>query len=399
MAYDKHIDKTEEELSALREIYSTKDVDRFMDGLGSGRITTEEKVVEFTNYIRTSDGLTQLEYTRLKRLVDEGYIEKFATNYNKRYSTCHMLMNKMRSGISRGMRMLESLCEKKRSYGDSKSKRKVINSSKMGKSPYNISFWGLEQYKESVRVLYNEIITYNEHMTQCIDLCLYVCEQVAYIRTHPKYAYEKHKKNRQEVLLNNRSVMKRFIDMNADMENELLEKVEAWKKEKKSMEEICAMLYHTLDVNEYNDWIISEEVMAARRQGITNQERALWGDNKQQVMLCRVVYSHLDELNPEGQDGHIGGKFLAMLYKWSRVSSSRGLDYWLTYFTDFYKSSGGVLTPVKVGAVKRGVALISKEKIEKNEVDDFNKKMDNLVKKYLITLSDQENHMKKAANF
>lgn len=165
------------------------------------------------------------------------------------------------------------------------------------------------------------------------------------------------------------------------------------------MEEISAMLYHTLDENEYNDWIISEEVMAARRQGITNQERALWGDDKQQVMICRVAYSHIDELNPEGQKDHIGGKFLALLHKWSKIKTNRGLDYWLTYFTDFYKTSGGVLTPVKVGAVKRGLAQIVKEDIEKTKVDEFNQMMDNLVKKYMITSSDEEKGLKRAVNF
>lgn len=399
MAYDKHIDKTEEELCELREVYSSNEVDRFTDGLESGRINCEEKVIEFTNYIRNSDGLTQLEYSRLKRLLDEGFIEKFATNCNKRYSTCNMLMNKMRSGISRGLQMLENLCEKKRSHGNTKSKRKVVSSSKIGKSPYNCALWGLEQYKDSVCVLYNEIVSYKTHLNQCIDLCLYIIQQVAYIRNNPKSAYEKHQKNRQEVLLNNRSVIKRFIDMNAEMENDLMEKVEVWKQEKKSMEEISAMLYHTLDENEYNDWIISEEVMAAHRQGITNQERALWGDNKQQVMRCRAAYSHIDELNPEGQKDHIGGKFLALLHKWSMVKPTRGLEYWLTYFTDFYIKSGGVLTPVKLGAVKRGLTQILKGEIDKEEEKNFNQTMDNLVKKYMLKHSDQENSMKRAVNF
>ncbi len=399
MLYDKHIDKTEEELCKLKEAYGNNEVDRFTDGLESGRINSEEKVIKFTNYIRESDGLTQLEYARLKKLQDEGFIEKFATNYNKRYSTCNMLMNKMRSSISRGLGMLEKLCNKKRSRGSSKSKRKVISSSKMGTSPYTTALWGLGQYIESVQTLYNEIFTYQKHLNECIDLCLYIVNEVDYIRNHPETAYEKHQNSRQKVLLNNRSVIKRFINMNEDMENELMEKVEKWKKEKKTMEEISAMLYHTLDENEYNDWIISEEVMAARRQGINNQERALWGDNKQQVMRSRVGYSHLDEINPEGQEGRIGGKFLALLYKWSNVQTTRGLEYWLTYFTDFYKTSGGKFEPVKLGAVKRGLTQITKENISKKEVEAFNQKMDNLIKKYIISSSDQNNYAKKVVNF
>ena len=399
MLYNKHIDKTEEALSELREVYENNEVDRFTDGLESGKIDSEEKVIAFTNYIRKSDGLTQLEFSRLKKLQEEGFIEKFATNYNKRYSTCHMLMNRMRSGISRGLKMLEKLCEKKRSRSRSKSKRKVIDSSKMGKSPYNQSFWGLKYHIESVRILYNEIVSYKNHINQCIDLCLYIIKQVAYIRNHPETAYEKHQNSRREVLLNNRSVIKRFIDMNADMENELMERVEAWKQKKKSMEEISAILYHTLDENEYNDWIISEEVMAARRQDITNQERALWGDDKQQVMRCRTAYSHIDDLSLDGQEGRIGGKSLALLYRWSNVHTSRVLEYWLTHFTNFYKTSGGVLKPVRIGAVKRVLSQILRGEIDQQDIDKFNLKMDNLVKKYMIRPSEQEKSEKKAVNF
>lgn len=398
MIYDRHLDKTEDELKKLREVFDNKEVDRFLDGLDSGRINTNEKIIEFTNYIRTSDGLVQLEYARLQRLRDEGFVEKFATNYNNQYNVCRMLMDKMRSGISRGVKILEKFSEKARSRKKGKS-RKVIENSKMGNSPYQASIFALNFYIESVKVLYNEILAYNEHLTRCIDLCLNIIEQVAYIKSHPESAYETHKKSRQDVLINNRSVIKRFIDLNADMENDLMTKVEEWKMEKKSMEEISAYLYHELDENEYNDWVISEEVMAARRQGITNQERAIWGDNKEQVMRCRTAYSHIDELRPEGQRDHIGGKFLALLYKWSNTLPHRGMEYWHTYFVDFYKGSGGVLTPVKKGAVKRGLAQIAKDEITPKEVEDFNKMMDNLVKKYMISGSKQENQMKEAVNF
>lgn len=43
MAYDKHIDKTEEELRELREVYDQDSVDRFIDGLEAGQITSEEQ--------------------------------------------------------------------------------------------------------------------------------------------------------------------------------------------------------------------------------------------------------------------------------------------------------------------------------------------------------------------
>ena len=45
MAYDRHIDKTEEVLCELRDVYGRNDVDRLLDGLQAGRINSEEKVV------------------------------------------------------------------------------------------------------------------------------------------------------------------------------------------------------------------------------------------------------------------------------------------------------------------------------------------------------------------
>ena len=399
MLYDKHIDKTDEELRGLNEVYGKDSLHRFLDGLEAGRIDTEEKIIEHTNYIRESDGLTQLENSRLKRLRDEGFLDKFATNYNKRYSTTHLLMNKMRSSISRGMETLAMFCEKKRSNRHGKSKHKVAEHSKMGNGAYTPSFVGLEQYKDSVRVLYKELKDYKQHLSEGIDLCLYITEQVEYIRNHPPVAHEKHNKNRQEVLMNNRSVIKRFIDMNAEMENELMMKVEKWKQDKKTVEEISAMLYHTLDENEYNDWIISEEVTAARQQDITNPERALWGDNKKQVMRCRTAYSHIDELNPKGQKDHIGGRFLALLYKWSETLINSGLENWHTYFVDFYKANGGQFTPVKIGAIKMELSKITRGEVGDDEIKEFNNKMDELVNKYMIEPSANEESIKNVVNF
>ena len=182
MIYDKHIDKTDEELRELNQVYGKSNLSRFLDGLSAGHIDTEEKVIELTNYIRESDGLTQLENSRLRKLRDEGFVEKFATNYNKRFSTTHMLMNKMSSSISRGVKTLAMFCEKKRSHKHHQSKPKVAEHSKMGKGAYTPSFVGLEAYKESVHVLYKELNDYKHHLSVGIEICLNISAQVDYVR-------------------------------------------------------------------------------------------------------------------------------------------------------------------------------------------------------------------------
>ena len=70
MAYNKHLDKTEEELRELRIVYERNDIDRFIDGLEAGDITTEKDIISLTNTVRNNDGLAQLEFSKLKRLKD-----------------------------------------------------------------------------------------------------------------------------------------------------------------------------------------------------------------------------------------------------------------------------------------------------------------------------------------
>ncbi len=395
MAYNRHIDHTEQELRELRKVYGQDSIDRFFDGLISGEIRTEEQVIEFTNQIRESDGKAQLEYSKLKKL-SVGFIDKYATNFNKRYDMVQNFMNRMRSSMSRGLKMLEEFCEKKRRKGHSKSKYKVVGSSKMGKGPYTRSLWGLEHCRDSVLVLYHEVCNYKENLNKNIDLCLQMIDQVNYVRSHPDLAEKIYDRCHKETVNNSRVTIRRFISLNANLENDLLSKMKEWELQKKALKNLKAKLYHTLDEAEWGDLCICDEVMNARRQGITNVERALWGDNKQQVMRVRVVIEHFDELNPEGQDGRIGGKFLAHLFYWCNILPKRGLEYWYTYFVDSY-TPHGKLTPVKTGAVKAEKTKMLKE--PKEEREKFNQMFESLVKKYMVDPEDMAFEDKEAVNF
>jgi hypothetical protein len=400
MAYNKHLEKTEEELRELRVVYERNDVDRFIDGLEAGDIKTEEDIINLTNTVRNNDGLALLEYSRLKRLKEEGFIENYATNYNKRYSTTHMLMNKMRSSISRGLSFLENFCEKKRRKGHSKKKRSVVRNSKLGNGEYRPSIWGLEHYKESVKILYKEVVGYTDDLTKCIELCIEMIEAVKHVKSHPEVADRIYDNCHRDTVINNRTTIKRFITLNANLENDILKKMQEWEKQKKEMKELKAELYHTMDVNEWNDLCICEEVMAARLNGVTNKERALWGENTHQIMRVRVAYDHLDELEPEGQKGRIGGKFLYRLLVWSHVLPNRGIEYWHEYFYERYTTKG-THNPDKPSAIKMAKGKIAKMNLQddKKEQEEFNRKLDELVKMYMINEQDKLQALKEVVNF
>ena len=86
--------------------------------------------------------------------------------------------------------------------------------------------------------MYNELVNFNKHLLEGITICLEMTEAVKYIRSNPPEAHRIFEENRKETVQNHRSVIKRLIDMNDDMENELIEKAERMRQKKKTAEEI-----------------------------------------------------------------------------------------------------------------------------------------------------------------
>ena len=75
------------------------------------------------------------------------------------------------------------------------------------------------------------------------------------------------------------------------------------------------------------------------------------------------------------------------------------MDYWLAYFNNCYKDNGGRYAPVKIGAMKMEKAKITREVVTKKEIEEFNKKMDELVDQYVLNSSAKEKGVKNAVNF
>lgn len=403
MAYNKNIEKSEEALCGLLKVYNRKDdednniLNRFLDGLESGNIRTEEQIVEFTNFIRKSDGLTQLELSRLERLYP-GFIEDYATNYNNYIDTVHFLTSKMRSSISRGMKVLEKFCSKKRKKGDQKSKRKVISNSTMAGDSVQTHCFGLKYYIDKTKILYDEIVNYMNDLKKCINLCIAIIEDVEKVRNNPELAAEIYDNSYRNTVKNNRKVIQRLIAMKPEVENDFLKKKEECIQKKNDLNVLKAKLYHTLDMSEWIDACVCEEVMKARSQEITNQERALWGDDIQKVKRVRIIIEHLDELEIEGHKGKIDGMFLYMFYDWCFVLPNRGMDTWYEYF---YNSYHGRFTPCKTSAMKAAkkkmLPLLPEEDYKQRE--EFKEKLNEIIYKYMKNSTEETKEDKKTVNF
>ena len=268
----------------------------------------------------------------------------------------------------------------------------------MGKGEYRHSMYGLEYYKESVKILYKEVVNYTKDLTECIDLCIYMIEQVKAVREDPERADEIYNKSHKDTVMNHRTTIKRFISLNADMENDILKKMEEWERQKKSMKELKAKLYHTMDEDEWHDLCICEEVMIARKQGITNEERALWGDNMQQILRVRIVIEHLDDLFTK-EVKNISGEFLARLFHWFNPLN-RGIPFLYSYFYKNYMTHG-IKIPRGESAIKMAKGKIAKLDSDKDhkQQQEFDQKLEELVKKYTFEPIECTNIEKQAVNF
>lgn len=397
MAYSTQIDKTEFSLRELQAAYAQPKYDRFIAGLENGSIRTEEDVIGFTNYVKESHGILKLEFARLKKHA-KTFNKEYATNYNKYFCTAQQLMMKMRSGISRGIRIVVSFCPKTRKKLKQKTvKRSAVKNSKFTTAPYSKDLFS-EEYSQAVKELYNELELYINDLHDCIQLCIQVIEEEERIKQDPDRVHQIRTDCYNKTLGNNQIIVRRLKDSNASTENDVLKLKEKAEREHRALLKLEVKLFHTLDMAQWTDFVVCDAVNEARKQGISTEELSLWGDNPEQVMRVRAAIEHFDELLPEGQKEKIDGYILMRFHIWCATLPGRSLERWHIYFTTSYKGS---LTPTGISAIKMQKSKAAKleKNIDDEQQEEFNKKVEKVIKKYVLVATEQANQPKKAVNF
>ena len=198
---------------------------------------------------------------------------------------------------------------------------------------------------QSVKRLYDELIDYLNTASENIELCLEVIERENYMRQHPEEIIEVHDKCYQDTINHSQTTIKRFLNSSTNTDNDIVKAIEEADDAKKTIAE----LFHMLNVDQWNDYVICRATTEARNVGLTKEELFLWGkERREQVVRVRKLLRHLDELDMDKvkKGSALSGQFLMRLFSWCNIIDDRQHGVLRDYIAQNYK---GIV--VKMGAV------------------------------------------------
>ena len=384
MVLEKHLEKTEDSLQMLDNSLPNANIDRFIYGLQQ-RSWDEPAIMAFTVNVRNSHSYALLENTRLNKWKAT-FNDEYATDHNKYFSTAEAAMNRMRSTLKGIIDAVIKFCYKsnKQLPADVDAPL-VLERTPLLKGPYSKDMFGKDLYGKTVMILFEELISFLNTAEENVTICLEVIERENYLRHHIPEVNEVHDKCFEETFQHNRAVIKRLKESNADIDNDILKTIE----DAEDTQQMIADLFHMLNVEQWNDYVVCKAVYEANKLGLDKTELFLWGKERtSQVMRVRTLLEHLSELNMkiEKQEGVVGGEFLMRLFVWCNINDNSHYSVLLEYVTEKILSASNCrFTKVaKIGAVKaekKKLLTIDKDETVRLQ-NNFNEALDAFVARF-----------------
>ena len=380
MVLDNSLEKTEDTLLMLDNSLPQVSVDRFVFGLQQ-RKWKEWDIVQFTVTVRNSHSYAIMENARMKEWKDT-FNEEYATDHNAYFTTAERSMNRIRCTLGGIKNAVTKLCytSKKQLPTDAETPT-VYERAPLLNGHYSPDFFGLDAYGQSVKKLYDELISYLQTASENVDLCLDVIERENFMRQHPEEIIEVHDKCYKDTLCHSQRTIKRFLDANVKVDNDILSAIVEADDAKQKITE----LFHILNVDQWNDYVICRATSEAQNSGLDKDELFLWGrDRRAHVMRVRMLLEHLDELDAEEikkikKGSALSGYFLMRLFNWCDINDDRQHHVLREYVNRKYV---GIV--VKMGAVnaeKRKCLLLDNSE-NRRQQEEFNAIIDNFLKKF-----------------
>ena len=377
MILDNTLEKTEDTLLMLDDSLSQASVDRFVYGLQQ-RKWKEWDIIQFTATIRNSHTYAIMENGRLKDWKGT-FNEEYATDHNTYFTTAERSMNRIRCTLSGIKKAVTKLCytSKKQLPADADIPT-VYERSPLMNGQYSPDLFGLGAYGQSVKRLYEELVSYLETASENVDLCLEVIERENYMRQHPEEIVEVHDKCYRATFSHSQSIIKRFLNAGMNMDNDIVKAIEDADDAQKQIAE----LFHMLNVDQWNDYVICRATTEAQNIGLAKDELFLWGrERRDQVLRVRKLLQHLDELEMKKvkKGSALSGYFLMRLFSWCDINDDRQHGVLRDYIARNYN---GIV--VKIGAVnaeKRKCLLLDNSENRRQQAD-FNTAIDDFLNRF-----------------
>ena len=351
--------------------------------IDSDRLKELEKTIELWN-IKIAH-----EFDLMKRRAN-GFIEMYATNYNKYFKTTKNYQTQA-SRMQAFMAKLYTLFtdtskkEKARAYDGDLNRifHSAFDSSPLN-APYIETTWlDINSLNMEAKLLFSHLQNLFLNLQKMFEYAQNVDNLVEGLRKDRKRIVEifnkcKQKKMDDLKLLFGAFSLSYLEPIFPEITNDL---------NSMNFEDFIVKYYHELNEQEFTCVIPLYHLILQKYHGISPDESNLYDDiydintKIELVKKLRIVMTHISEFDTKGikdrgKDTYlVSSKFIAMLMKEIKIPAGKGKEFVEGYFKTHYK---GDFTPVKYGAVNAAYGKIDEEG---DEYKSFHKKMENLVAK------------------
>ena len=336
MILDTHIERSEEGLELLIAAAQSFEENRYIEAIKLKKLS-EFEILRLTENVRLWHSRMRKESYNLAAF-SENWLEDFATLNNKRFQEAFNLFSKVRSNISNSCKLLKKFCRKVMKNPTNPNVSKcVTDRSMLSAHVVSRDIFGLKSYDENVGILYEEMKGFFHTLVLTLALCHRMIHEEAFIKKDGDRCLEIYRKSREKILSSARMLARTFgIEIKKVSGSELIER----RKKAKSSKEFAQKNYHRLNKDEYMTVIAYEVVSEGEKNGITEQESLLWGNNVEWVMKVREAISVIENMVLGKKK--ISGLLMLEFIKWGRVKK----EHEHTLYNYFCKTYKGTTKPV-----------------------------------------------------
>lgn len=292
-------------------------------------------------YIAQARDKMEKELVRVRK-YEKDFNAEFATDHNGYYNSVKEMLKHIRSHMSPLKTIFRKFCYRKQpSKSDMEfyniPRQSVFDKSVLGMGIYQPDLFDIADYPAEVQGLFTEMQKFFEAEVECMDICTSILEEELRIMKDPvqsKYLLDKYRRKAFEKLKN------QIMLISDDVIENLKSLSPAYQRlcDYASEEGFAQGEFHKHNTADMDHFCLIE--IATKNKDITNEEKALWGDNPSLVKKIRYVIKHFDELLPRDFKHKLMGYYEYVFCMWALPGNiKRATEYFIKHYNGAYKTS------------------------------------------------------------
>lgn len=341
--YYTDIEPTLDRLNTILNIaqnFESEGASRLMCALNMKHMDIQE-VERLGVYIAQARDKMEKELVRVRK-YEKDFNAEFATDHNGYYNSVKEMLKHIRSHMSPLKTIFRKFCYRKQpSKSDMEfyniPRQSVFDKSVLGMGVYQPDLFDIAEYPVEVQGLFTEMRKFFEAEVECMNICTSILEEELRIMKDPvqsKYLLDKYRRKAFEKLKN------QIMLISDDVIENLKSLSPAYQRlcDYASEEGFAQGEFHKHNTADMDHFCLIE--IATRNKDITNEEKALWGDNPSLVKKIRYVIKHFDELLPRDFKHKLMGYYEYVFCMWALPGNiKRATEYFIKHYNGAYKTS------------------------------------------------------------